>query len=113
MGKLNLAQIKAAQVNVASSNSSGDNVPSSMDSQISISQDSKVIPSKKAKKPEKRADGSEVHRSKDAQIIIRASPRMRRELKRWAVDEDATVQSLIVAGLQALRRERGLPILAE
>jgi hypothetical protein len=113
MGKLNLAQIKAAQVGSATSNQDRGSAPPIVDSQVSISQDSYAQVSKKSKKPEVRSDGSEVRRSKDAQIIIRASPRMRRELKRWAVDEDATVQSLIVAGLQALRRERGLPSLAE
>lgn len=112
MGRLNLTAIKAAQTGGASKTSTGA-LSDFVDSQLSVSQDSHSGASKSVRKPELRGDGSEVKRSKEAQIIIRASPKMRRELKRWAVDEDATVQSLIVSGLQALRRERGLPELAE
>lgn len=112
MGRLNLSAIKAAQTGNAHKTSTGG-LSDGVDSQLSISQDSHIGTSKSLRKPELRGDGSEVKRSKEAQIIIRASPKMRRELKRWAVDEDATVQSLIVSGLQALRRERGLPELAE
>lgn len=111
MGKLNLAAIKASQT--ATTSPSAVERSDSVDSQISISPAIHKIAQRQTRKPEYRGDGSQVRRSKEAQIIIRASPKMRRELKRWAVDEDATVQSLIVAGLQALRRERGLPELAE
>lgn len=112
MGRLNLSAIKAAQTGGSSKAITGG-LSSDVDSKLSISQDFHNEVSKPVRKPELRGDGSEVKRSKEAQIIIRASPKMRRELKRWAVDEDATVQSLIVSGLQALRRERGLPELAE
>lgn len=112
MGRLNLTSIKASQTG-AGLQPITDEVPSNVDSQISISPAIHRLNARPAKKPELREDGSQVRRSKEAQIIIRASPKMRRELKRWAVDEDATVQSLIVAGLQALRRQRGLPELAE
>ncbi len=112
MGRLNLTAIKASQTGAASSPLLHE-ASSTVDSQISISPVIQKLTTRLARKPELREDGSQVRRSKEAQIIIRASPKMRRELKRWAVDEDATVQSLIVAGLQALRRQRGLPELAE
>ena len=112
MGRLNLTSIKASQTGAGLLPTS-DKTSSDVDSQISISPDIHKLIARPTKKAEFREDGSQVRRSKEAQIIIRASPKMRRELKRWAVDEDATVQSLIVAGLQALRRQRGLPELAE
>jgi hypothetical protein len=112
MGRLNLSAIKAAQTGGATQANKEEPLRD-VDSKLSISPVIHKTPSAAGNKPELRADGSQVRRSKEAQIIIRASPKMRRELKRWAVDEDATVQSLIVSGLQALRRERGLPELAE
>lgn len=112
MGRLNLTAIKASQTGTGLL-PTPDKDSSNVDSQISISPAIHKLTTRPAKKAELREDGSQVRRSKEAQIIIRASPKMRRELKRWAVDEDATVQSLIVAGLQALRRQRGLPELAD
>lgn len=112
MGRLNLSAIKAAQT-AGGAKTNADKPLGDMDSQLSISPAIHMMASQSGRKPELRGNGNEVKRSKEAQIIIRASPKMRRELKRWAVDEDATVQSLIVSGLQALRRERGLPELAE
>jgi len=52
----------------------------------------------------------------DAQLVtfpLRVSTRFRRELKRWAVDEDTSVQALLIESLQTLRRERGLPELID
>ena len=112
MGRLNLTSIKASQIGTGLPPLL-DEASSNVDSQTSISPAIHVLTAKSTRKPEFRDDGSQVRRSKEAQIIIRASSKMRRELKRWAVDEDATVQSLIVAGLQALRRQRGLPELTE
>lgn len=112
MGRLNLSAIKASQTGSALQSKKDEDL-SVVDSQISISPAIHKVELPPLKKPELRGDGSQVRRLKEAQIIIRASPKMRRELKRWAVDEDATVQSLIVAGLQALRRQRGLPELIE
>lgn len=112
MGRLNLTSIKASQTGT-SLPPLLDEASSVVDSQLSISPAIHKLTARLARKPEFREDGSQVRRAKEAQIIIRASPKMRRELKRWAVDEDATVQSLIVAGLQALRRQRGLPELTE
>ena len=112
MGRLNLSAIKASQTGSGAQPSVG--APSEIvDSQLSISHAIHKSAVTTVKRPELRSDGSQVRRSKEAQIIIRASPKMRRELKRWALDEDATVQSLVVSGLQALRRERGLPELTE
>jgi hypothetical protein len=112
MGRLNLSAIKASQTGAAPQPSI-DEASRFVDSKVSISPDIHKATSSTSRRPELRSDGSQVKRSKEAQIIIRASPKMRRELKRWALDEDATVQSLVVLGLQTLRRERGLPELAE
>ena len=112
MGRLNLSAIKASQTGSALQ-PRVDDVPSLVDSQLSISPNIHKTAALSSKRLELRSDGSQVKRSKEAQIIIRASSKMRRELKRWALDEDATVQSLVVLGLQALRRERGLPELVE
>lgn len=112
MGRLNLSAIKASQ-SASASQPIGSEASSGVDSQLSISPAIHSRGASSSRRPELRRDGSQVKRAKEAQIIIRASPKMRRELKRWALDEDATVQSLIVMGLQALRRERGLPELVE
>lgn len=112
MGRLNLSAIKASQTASVPQPNIGE-ASSGVDSQLSISQDIHKKSTLPSKRPELRRDGSQVKRAKEAQIIVRASPKMRRELKRWALDEDATVQSLVVLGLQALRRERGLPELVE
>lgn len=62
-----------------------------------------------AQAPAASADSSD----EAVNIIFRASTRFRRELKRWAVDEDTSVQALVLESLQTLRRERGLPELLD
>lgn len=48
-----------------------------------------------------------------AQIVVRTSAKFRRTVKRWALEEDTSVQELIVTALRELYRAKGLGELSE